>query len=98
MKVRLYGDYFTECTGGYGLKAEWISQKENLSREQYIMDLLEQDALSEDLIQTKDRYENLVRDMMDVMSSMNTYLEENNLILQKVMGKLYVPFLASGKE
>ena len=69
-------------------KLSGLAKKKNLSREQYIKDLLEQAALSEDLIRTQDRYENLVRDMAEVVSSLHACMEENNLILQRVVEKL----------
>lgn len=70
------------------VKLSSLARKKNISREQYVRDLLEQTVLSENLIRTEDRYETLVRDMADVVSSFRECLEENNVILQRVYEKL----------
>lgn len=54
-----------------------------MSREQYIKSLLCQVTLSEDMIKIEDRYENLVKDLAEVMLSINACMEENNIILEK---------------
>ena len=59
-----------------------------MSREQYIKSLLCQVTLSEDMIKIEDRYENLVKDLAEVMLSINACMEENNIILEKVIEKL----------
>lgn len=70
------------------LKLSEMAKKKHMSREQYIKSLLCQVTLSEDMIKIEDRYENLVKDLAEVMLSINVCMEENNLILEKVIEKL----------
>ena len=70
------------------LKLSEMAKKKHMSREQYIKSLLCQVTLSEDMIKIEDRYENLVKDLAEVMLSMNSCMEENNIILEKVIEKL----------
>lgn len=70
------------------LKLSEMAKKKHMSREQYIKSLLCQVTLSEDMIKIEDRYENLVKDLAEVMLSINVCMEENNIILEKVIEKL----------
>ncbi len=70
------------------LKLSEMAKKKHMSREQYIKSLLCQVTLSEDMIKIEDRYENLVKDLAEVMLSINSCMEENNIILEKVIEKL----------
>ena len=70
------------------LKLSEMAKKKHMSREQYIKSLLCQVTLSEDMIKLEDRYENLVKDLAEVMLSINACMEENNIILEKVIEKL----------
>ena len=70
------------------LKLSEMAKRKHMSREQYIKSLLCQVTLSEDMIKIEDRYENLVKDLAEVMLSINSCMEENNIILEKVIEKL----------
>lgn len=70
------------------LKLSEMARKKHMSREQYIKNLLFQITLSEDIVKIEDRYENLVKDLAEVMLSINACMEENNVILEKVIEKL----------
>lgn len=63
------------------LKINEIARNKKISREELLRRYLKQLALEEDLSRTEDRYESLVRLLID-------RLEENNQVMQEVVDKI----------
>ena len=59
-----------------------------MSREEYLRELLLQVTIEEDLKIVENKYENLVRDLADMIEVTNQQLEMNNMLLERVMSKL----------
>lgn len=71
-----------------GLKLSHIAKKKKISREEYLRELLLQVTIEEDLKIVENKYENLVRDLADMIEVTNQQLEMNNMLLERVMSKL----------
>ena len=59
-------------------RLDFYAKKKEISREQYLRNELETIAMSAEMRATEDRYENLIKKLLEIVEHNNEVLEKNN--------------------
>ena len=66
-------------------RLDFYAKKKEISREQYLRNELETIAISEEMRATEDRYENLIKKLLEIVEHNNEVLEKNNYLMEEFM-------------
>jgi hypothetical protein len=66
-------------------RLDFYAKKKEISREQYLRNELETIAMSAEMRATEDRYENLIKKLLEIVEHNNEVLEKNNYLMEEFM-------------
>ena len=66
-------------------RLDFYAKKKEISREQYLRNELETIAISAEMRATEDRYENLIKKLLEIVEHNNEVLEKNNYLMEEFM-------------
>ena len=66
-------------------RLDFYAKKKGISREQYLRNELETIAMSSEMRATEDRYENLIKSLLEIVEHNNEVLEKNNYLMEEFM-------------
>lgn len=66
-------------------RLDFYANKKEISREQYLRNELETIAMSAEMRATEDRYENLIKKLLEIVEHNNEVLEKNNYLMEEFM-------------